>query len=442
MSTLGDQREATQDEPADVRDGRGPTGLRRRFGRLAGDTAWASSVEVLTLLCSLLAMYLISTRLGPADYGQFVGAQALAATLGMFSYASVGQLLLQSIVRDRRSPDQVFARCLSLLLATTTVSFALGIALRPLLFPDLSPWVFGLLVLAELVGSGVVALGASYLQALDAYRRSVVVRLLLLVVRALALLLLAMVGRLSLEAVAWSYGVLGLLAGTTVLAHLRLREQLPLRTSRPSRRDVRDTLSFAAALLSFSVHEDADKILMVRLADPTSAGLYAAAYRAVQVALAPLRALVSASHRRFLQHDPGRSGEHLQRSLKFSAGGAGYGFAAAIAVFVAAPLLPLALGSAYAGSVEMVRLLALLVLLRGLGVFCFNGLMGLRAHGARLLAVSSAATAAAAGCGLLIPLWSWRGAAVATLVAELVFLSASWTALVLLQRRHDARLRS
>ncbi|WP_138733989.1 lipopolysaccharide biosynthesis protein [Modestobacter excelsi] len=429
-----DARDVGADQP---RDAGGP---RRRFGRLAGDTGWAFGAELLTLIASLLAMYLISTRLGPADYGQFVGAQALAATLGMFSYASVGQLLLQGVVRDRRPAEEVLARCLTLLVGSTAVAMAAGFLLRPLLFPQLGLLVFTLLTLAELVGSGVVALASSHHQALDAYRLSVALRMLLLVLRAAALLLLATGQALSLEAVAWAYGTLGLLAAAAVLVHLRAHNGHRLRLAWPTRTDVRDTFSFSAALLAFSVHEDADKILLVRLADPVTAGLYAAAYRAVQVAVAPLRALQAASHRRFLEHDPTRRGEHVQRSARFTALGAGYGCLAAVAVVLVAPLLPVVLGPAYAGSVEMVRLLGVLVLLRGLGMFCFNGLMGLRAHGTRLLAVGSAAAVAALMCGVFIPLWAWRGAVAATLVAELVFVVLSWAALVRLQRRHDAGL--
>jgi O-antigen/teichoic acid export membrane protein len=88
----------------------------------------------------------------------------------------------------------------------------------------------------------------------------------------------------------------------------------------------------------------------------------------------------------------------------------------------------------------MVRVLCALVLLRSLSVFAFNGLLGLRSHGARLLAVGSAAAVAAVGTALLVPVWSWWGAAIATLVAELVFLGACWTALVRQQRRNDAAL--
>lgn len=403
---------------------------------------WATSIEVLGLVSSIVVMYLITTRLGPGDYGYFVGVQALVATLGMLSYASVSQVVMQTIVRDREEPAAAFARSLGLLAGGTTLTLALGLGLRPLLFPHLPIAVFALLGVAELVGSGVVAVAASYLQALDAYRQSVVIRLVLLVLRSLAVLLLALVGHLSLESVAWSYCVLGLAAAGAVLVRLRRGSRLSLRIARPTRGEVRDSLSFAAALLSFAVHEDADKILMVRLADPVAAGLYAAAYRAVQVAVSPLRALVAASHRRFLEHDPDRSGQHLERALLYTRFSAAYGAAASVAVFAVAPLIPVVLGPSYAGSVTMVRWLAALALLRGMGVFAFNGLMGLRSHVQRLLAVGSGATVAAVVSGVLIPVFSWRGGAVGTLAAESVFLTLCWLTLVRQQRRHDAALRS
>ena len=418
--------------------GRAPALWHRMARRLAGDTVWAAIVEGVALVSSLIVMYLVTTRLGPAAYGHFIGAQALIATLGMLSYTSVTQVLMQGIVRDRLHPDDAFARSMGSLVAATAATLAAGLLLRPVFFPDLPAHVFALLSVAELVGAGVLALCASHLQALDAYRESVLARLVLLVLRSLSVLLLAVLGDLSIESLAWSYCVLGLATGAGALAWLRRRAGLSLRICRPTLGEVRDTLSFAAALLSFSVHEDADKILLVRLTDPGTAGLYAAAYRAVQVAAAPLKALVAASHRRFLQHDPDRTGEHVQRALRYTAPSAGYAAAAALAVFIGAPALPAVLGASFSGSVPMVRALCGLVLLRSLGVFAFNALMGLRSHGSRLLAVGSAATVAAVLTAVLVPMWSWWGAAVATMVAELVFLGTCWGALVREQRRNDA----
>ncbi|MGK5110440.1 lipopolysaccharide biosynthesis protein [Geodermatophilus sp. CPCC 205506] len=411
---------------------------RRSARRLAGDAVWASALEAVTMISGLVVMYVISTGLGPGAYGYFVGAQALIATLGMVSCASVAQLVMQGIVRDRRPRHGVFGRSLALMLGATCVSLVVGLLLRPVLFPGLTTRVFALLAVAELVGMGIVALGAAYLQALDAYRQSVVARLFLLLLRTSSVVLLAVLAELSLEWVAWSYCVLGLLVAAGVLAHLRLWDGVRLWPRLPSSREVRDAGSFAASLLAFSVHEDADKVLMVRLADPATAGLYAAAYRAVQVAASPIKALVTASHRRFLLHDPTVRGEHTRRSWSYTAVGAGYGVVAAGVVVAAAPLLPAVLGDAYAGSVPMVQVLAVLVVLRGLGAFSYNGLMGLGAHGHRVAVIAAAAVVAALLNVVLIPMFSWWGAAVATLTAELLFVVLAWWALLRRQRRHDA----
>ncbi|SHF61769.1 Membrane protein involved in the export of O-antigen and teichoic acid [Geodermatophilus nigrescens] len=386
----------------------------------------------------LVVMYVISTRLGPEAYGFFVGAQALVATLGMVSYAAVAQLLMQGIVRDRRPPQQVLSACLTLLAAAAAAAFAVGLALQPLLFPGLALQVFVLLAVAELVGAGVVSLGAAYLQAMDRYRHSVLVRLVLLVLRTSTVVVLVTGGQVSLIAVAWTYCVLGLLAAGTVLGQLMWRERLSLRPAVPRRRDVGDGASFAGALLAFSVHEDVDKILMVRLTDPATAGLYGAAYRAVQVAAAPIKALVTASHRRFLQHDDDRKGEHVRRSFRFTLLGTAYGLTAGLIVVMAAPLLPLVLGEDYEGSVDMVRVLAALVVLRGLGGFAFNGLLGFGAHGHRLVVITGAATTAAVLTVVLVPHLSWLGGALATLMAEAVFVLGSWAHLVRRQHRHDS----
>ncbi|MCZ2858469.1 lipopolysaccharide biosynthesis protein [Blastococcus sp. VKM Ac-2987] len=410
---------------------------RRSAKRLAGDTGWAAVVELVTMVSGLVVMFVISTRLGPGAYGYFVGAQALIAALGMVSYGAVAQLLMQGIVRDRRPPGEVFGRALGLALATTCAALLTGLLLSGILFPGLDAAVFGLLAVAELLGMGAVVLSAAYRQALDAYRESVIPRVLLLLGRTGAVVGLAALGSMSLGQVAAAFCVLGLLVAAVVLGQLRVRDGVPLRPRKPTTQEVCDGMSAATSLLAFSVHEDADKVLMVRLADPVTAGLYAAAYRAVQVVAAPIKALVTASHRRFLVHDPDATGEHTRRSRAYTVLGASYGILASAVAIAAAPLLPAVLGEDYRGSVPMVQVLAVLVLLRGLGAFSFNGLLGLGAHGYRMYAISVAAVAAAVLNLTLIPRFSWWGGAVATLAAEFLFVALAWWALLRAQRRHD-----
>jgi O-antigen/teichoic acid export membrane protein len=230
--------------------------------------------------------------------------------------------------------------------------------------------------------------------------------------------------------------MLSLAAAAVGLRSVHMRHGLAIRATRPRASDVRRGLSYAGTLLSFSVQEDADKVLLVRLADPVLAGLYAAAYRGVQIATMPLRALVVASHRTFLEPADG-PGAHVRRTLRFTVPAAAYAAVATAGLLVLAPLVPWLLGPEYDGSQAMFMLLAPLVLLRGLAHLPFNALMGLGRNDLRLAIVAVCAVLSTGLCVVLIPLHSWTGAAVATLVSEATFVVLTWLALLHCQRSED-----
>ncbi|MFV2039181.1 MAG: lipopolysaccharide biosynthesis protein, partial [Acidimicrobiales bacterium] len=189
-----------------------------------------------------------------------------------------------------------------------------------------------------------------------------------------------------------------------------------------------------------SLQTDGDKLLLASYGQTVATGLYAAAYRVVQLGLLPITAIVGATHHRFLENHPDERGEHLGRALVLSRLALVYGVVVGVGLVLVAPLLPWLVGSEFDESVEIVRWLAPLVVIRGLAIFPLNGLMGLGRTRLRtgLLLVSSIFSV---GIYIwLIPQHSWRGAAVGTLAGEAALAAAASTFLVLLQRRHDAAL--
>lgn len=164
------------------------------------------------------------------------------------------------------------------------------------------------------------------------------------------------------------------------------------------------------------------------------------AYRAVQLALVPIRALTASSHRAFLHHDRDAVGEHVRRSSRYTAVAATYGAFAVILLWVCSPAVPAILGREYDAAPTMIALLAPLVILRALSLFAFNGLMGLRRNGVRLVVISTSAALNVLLNAGLIHYSGWEGAALATLASDLFFVVATWWALVAFQRRHDFRI--
>jgi O-antigen/teichoic acid export membrane protein len=164
------------------------------------------------------------------------------------------------------------------------------------------------------------------------------------------------------------------------------------------------------------VQEDSDKILLVRFADDTDAGLYAAAYRLVQLGFIPVRALIGSSHPRFLVNTPGEKKEHLGRAVRYTRPAALYSIVALVGIVVTAPVVPAFFGSEYDGTLPLLIALSPLVLLRSLSLFPLNALMGLGRYGTRFAIIAAAAVLNVGLNLVLIPPLSIWGAVIATMI--------------------------
>ena len=126
--------------------------------------------------------------------------------------------------------------------------------------------------------------------------------------------------------------------------------------------------------------------------------------------------------------------------MKFGGVLAVYGVVLMVALLLAAPALPLVLGEEFEGSVQMVRWLSPLVLLKALAMFALNGLMGLGRTPLRTLIITVIAALGLLLYLVLIPTYGWEGAAIGTLISEASLAATAWVALLLCQRSADRRL--
>jgi O-antigen/teichoic acid export membrane protein len=155
--------------------------------------------------------------------------------------------------------------------------------------------------------------------------------------------------------------------------------------------------------------------------------------------LLPVEALIRASDADFFQR--GARGAHhvvqLFRRLLLPA--AGLAIASGIGLLVVAPLVPLLVGSEYDEAVNVVRWLAVLPLIRAFQLFPSNAIIA----SGRAMTVAGMLFAAAAVniCVnlVLIPEHSWRGALVATYVAEVLYAIALWVVATRFGRRDAER---
>jgi len=317
---------------------------------------------------------------------------------------------------------------------------SLGTAVGHLTIPGLDAQVIACFMFGELVGAASIEVLASAVYAREGVAIAARYRVLPLLGRLTLLLVLFGTDSLSIPALGLAYVVMYPVIALVVAVSVSRRYGIALRPGRPSWGHVRTSGLYATTISAVSLQNDADKVVLTAAKVGPEAGLYAAAYRLVLMGMVPLRALLAASHRRFLEHDPTSRNQHVRRSLQFSAVGSAYGLVFGVALYFAAPLVTVLLGGDYEGAATMLRVLAPVVAVRSIAEFGMNGLLGFGRVGVRTGVTLFAAGSALVLYVLLIPRYGWHGAVVGTYVSELVLAVTAWSVLLVLQRRHDAAL--
>jgi len=413
---------------------------RLRGDGLAAESAWGLVLEVVTLATTVMSFLFLGRSLGAAGYGGYASLYAIAGPLVTLAASGIVLAVLQHIVRDGEALPGVARSCLSLSMALGVLLTLIGTGVASLLVDSISTVAIVSILLTEFVAAPLVHVAASVAQAGTGYVDAAKIRLVLVVGRGCLLIVLFVGGVLSIATLGVSMLVLATILGLRALRQVGRRYGFTFTPGRVRMSHLRTNLVYSAAISAAGLNADGDKLVMAANKLVVDTGLYAAAYRIVSFGLIPVGSLVSATHRRFLEHEEGLRRQHLDRSLRFGLLAGGYGFAFGIVLFVAAPFLPLLMGEEFEGSVDMVRWLSPTVFMRALAIFPLNGLMGLGREGLRTVMVVTNAAIAMTLYVVLIPIHGWEGAAIGTLISETIAVISIWVALVACQRQADRRL--
>jgi len=199
--------------------------------------------------------------------------------------------------------------------------------------------------------------------------------------------------------------------------------------------ELNEGFSFSLSGSSISAYNDIDKTFLVSLGQTYAAGIYSAAYRVVDAASAPLYAIYAAATPRLFR-EGARSVDHANTATRrLLLPTVTYGVVMAATLYMGAGVVPRLFGPSFQASAAALRWLCLLPLLRVLHY----------AWGTTITASASqwnrtAIQLGAAGLNLLlnvllIPRWSWQGAAVASLLTDGALVVSSRLVLWRIQRR-------
>jgi O-antigen/teichoic acid export membrane protein len=296
--------------------------------------------------------------------------------------------------------------------------------------------------LADLICARVLEVSAQAFQAFQRLARTSQLSVLPNVAKLICLLvLLTLTGTPS--ATLWGYFyLLGTIVSAAIGVAMVCRELgIPLISKGTVFKELKQGFYFSVSLSSQNVYNDIDKTMLARFSSLESAGIYGAAYRIVDVSFAPILSLLHASYTRFFKS--GLSG--IKGTLAFSAKllpyAMGYGLVVSLMLFITAPLLPILLGKEYGDTVLALRWLSLLPFFRSIHYFAANSLTGAGFQGVRSVCQLLTVLLNVLLILWLIPAYSWKGAAWASLATDFFLAVILWMlALWLKYRQQDSIL--
>jgi O-antigen/teichoic acid export membrane protein len=389
---------------------------------------WMMGSHGLKLILQSVYFIVVARKLGAAEYGTFIAASAVAEVVSPFSTLGIGNLMVKNVARDRHLFSLYWGNALvTNLMAGTGLILGL-MAVAPLFLPSsISPMLLGLAAINSLIFSRILDLARMAYQSVSRFDRTAQMNLLPHMLRAGAAILMVSVFP-DPNALDWM--TMGLLCmGSAAIVSLLVihREIGPAKPNLPKLYpELKQGSYFAVGLSAQSIYNDIDKTMLASLSSVAATGLYAAAYRLIEVAFVPMRSLLDASYTRFFK--AGKTGVQgtwlVARKLLPMMGG--YGLVAALGLFLCAPVVPWVLGPEYQMAVPALQWLAPIVLLKGLHYIAADTLTGADLQGYRSLTQIGVAALNIVLNLWLIPRYGWQGAVFASLASDGLLMVVLW----------------
>ena len=391
-----------------------PTDKRRV---LLGNTVWSMANEVMTVLGSVVSVLLLIPRLGATGYGTYIGMYALIGPFTAFAQSGLTLTALQGTVRDNEDPQVVVRSCISLAVVSTLILSPFIMILGAWSLPMIDAWLLVAFIVAELLVQSVLNIVAAGAQGARSFRAGVIMRLAFQTLRLVTTLVIVAAFDVTVVNLIVINGAVLFMALVVLVCTPQWINVGSILPGRMHKRHLRSAADFGVGIAASITQNDSDKVFLNASGFTKDAGLYGAAYRLVLLVGVPTSAFVSATHFAVLG-EAHQQPNQFHQARRFALASLVYLVPASIACVLLARFAPLILGDDFKGSVFMVQVLTPVLLMRSVGTFFANGLMGLNRNGLRTKVLVSNAVLAVGLYAVLIPGHSWKGAAVSSLISE------------------------
>ncbi len=229
------------------------------------------------------------------------------------------------------------------------------------------------------------------------------------------------------------------MAACTALTLVTRQYGMPTFSPRLLRQRAGEGFVFALSYSTGSIYNDIDKVMLGHYGMNAANGIYAMAYRVIDVACMPVGSIQAAAFPRFFQKGVEGVQSTTVFSLRILKRTVPIALLSTALMLVAAPIIPNLLGKSFTESISALRWLCLLPIFRCLHIGAGDALTG---AGHQKLRLGSQTTAAAFNFTTnlyLIPHYGWLGAAWASLTTDGLLAFFNWTVLLWLTSKAESK---
>ncbi len=376
--------------------------------------------KAVNIICQAAYFTIVVRVLGTENYGSFVGIASLAGLIFPFATLGSADVLIQQVSRDKKVFSTYWGNSLAILFGASLVLTIVAYFISLFFFPhQIDVRAILAILLADLTGLSIFVASAKAFVSRNLLKNSSLLQIISTATKLLAaILLVTCFNKPSL----WQWSCL-YLSSAIVTAAIGIiwvnktlgKPQLALENISPM---VSQGIYFSIGESAYNINSNIDKTMLASMATLEATGIYGAAYRLVEVVGIPIYAVLSASYPQFFQL--GATGIasclHLvKRLLPFAVT---YGIVALAAFITFAPWITYILGDEYQNAIAALRWLAPIPIIGSFQLMLADTLTGAGFQKVRsVIQITTALTNVLLNMWL-IPLYSWRGAAWATIASD------------------------
>jgi O-antigen/teichoic acid export membrane protein len=393
---------------------------------LAKDTGHLAMGQSLRLIIQAVYFVLTARILGPDKYGAFVAVVALAAVLSPFSGLGTNNLFIKNVRSGKRSPEICWGNGLLATFASGTAFSALVFLINYAFHLRMPLFVVAGVCISDLLLLRVIELACFGFGAVDRMKENAIQNVVSSLPRLIAIAVLSAGWRpITLQKWVGAYLVASTVSTVYVCYRAHTIWGAPRWNWCALREDVAEGVYFSVGTSAATIYNDIDKVMLGKIS-LAATGIYAAAYRLIDVSMTPVRALASAAYPHFFRRGLDGMGAAHAYSTRLIKRACTYSAALFALLWLSAPLLPLVLGTNYAETALALRWLALLPMLRSVHTFLGDSLSGAGFQGLRSAIQATIALINIALNLAILPKYGWLGAAWTSLASDALLLLSFW----------------